>query len=238
MDVFLSSAAMEPPGAQAHYRERLVCLPGLSLYLQPPLLPPVAKGRREFGLPEDGFLMLCSQSLFKLLPAKDWVYVRLLEKLPQAHLVLISGDGQPVFQKRLQEALKPMVLEERVTFLPEMNHADFLDLNRCADLFLDGLAWSGGQTTLEAVACGLLPVTAPGPYMRMRHTAAILEELGLPELIAPDLEGLVERVLRLAQEPEWAASLRVRMREALPRLYQDVRALRALEDWMVEACRT
>ena len=51
VDVFLSSAAMEPPDAQDHYSERLVTLPGIGTRYAAPAVPPSAT-RAELGLPD------------------------------------------------------------------------------------------------------------------------------------------------------------------------------------------
>ncbi len=63
-----------------------------------------------------------------------------------------------------------------------MGHADYLRVNALCDVFLDTLHWSGGNTTLDALAAGLPPVTLPGAYMRGRQSFAMLRMLGLEEL--------------------------------------------------------
>ena len=84
--------------------------------------------------------------------------------------------------------------------LPGQTHADFLALSRCCDIFLDAPGWSGGRTTLEAIACGLLPMTLAGSLMRQRHTAAILSELGLHTLIAHNADNYVRQAARLGND--------------------------------------
>jgi CRISPR-associated protein Csy1 len=74
---------------------------------------------------------------------------------------------------------------------------------------LDTLHWSGGNTTLDALACGLPVVTLPGAFMRGRQSAAMLRAVGAGELIARDSDdyrGIAARVvgdrafrLRMAQ---------------------------------------
>lgn len=237
MDVFLSSAAMEPPDAADHYTERLHCLPGLSLFLEEPVLPPQQYHRADFDLKEDQFVVLCTQSLFKLLPRHDYVFAKIALRVPRVRIVLLGPtkdlDATPTLDRiRWAFAQEGLEMDDYLHVVPHQAHQGFIDLNRAADVFLDGMDWSGGQTTLEAVACGLLPVTNWGPQMRMRHTAAILNELGLPELIAEDANGVIERVLRLATEADWRAQLQARLHANLHRLYHDPRVIPALESWI------
>ena len=39
-------------------------------------------------------------------------------------------------------------------------------LDLACDNALDGMSWSGGMTTLEALQCGLVPLTMSGLQMR------------------------------------------------------------------------
>ena len=65
------------------------------------------------------------------------------------------------------------------------------------DAMLDTLHWSGGNTSLDALACGLPIVTLPGPFMRGRQSAGMLSLLGVPELIARDRADYVAIATRL-----------------------------------------
>ena len=74
---------MEPPGAQAHYTERLITLPGLgTCYPRPDVPEPVS--RASLGLPEDAILYLFPQSLFKVHPDNDRLLVEILAREPRA----------------------------------------------------------------------------------------------------------------------------------------------------------
>jgi predicted O-linked N-acetylglucosamine transferase (SPINDLY family) len=235
VDAFLTAEAMEPPHAEAHYSERLVRLPGLSLCIDAP--PPVAVSRADLGIPEDRFLVFCTQAIFKLLPRNDHVFARLARRVPRALLVFVGTEGVPgadVFLARMERAFaqEGLRFQDHATLLPPVGHAAFLQLNRVADLFLDGLAWSGGMTTLEAVGCGLLPVCLEGPFMRMRHTAAILRTLGLGEQIAADGDDLVERVAALAGDRALLGQRRAALAAAAGVLWGDARPVRALEEWL------
>ena len=238
VDFFLSSEAMEPGDGDEHYTERLIRLPGLSITPSPPI-DPSPRDRASFGFGESDVIYLVPQSLFKLLPDEDSHWCDILERVPDSRLALLHHHSPTVtglFQARVQRSMAARGLDpSRLVLLPHLDWADYLALNRCADVFLDGLSWSGGMTTLEAIAMGLVPVTCPGDVMRARHTAAILRELGVDETIAETPEARTEIAVRLGLDPAWRASLQARLRTALPSLYEDHRGVEALERTLSDA---
>jgi predicted O-linked N-acetylglucosamine transferase (SPINDLY family) len=216
---------MERPGADPDYTERLVRLPGLGTGFVRPPPPPGARSRADLGLPDGAPVLLCTQSVVKLLPRQDAVFRRILAEVPGARLVHLALPGAARFRERLAAAGLPM---DRVHMLGPLSFGDFLDLNAVSDVVLDGLDWSGGVTALEAVACGRVPITLEGPLMRTRHTAAILRRLGLPELVAPDPDAYVALAVRMATDRPWRAALEARAAAAAPGLYGDPRSTEAL----------
>ena len=111
-------------------------------------------------------------------------------------------------------------------------------MNAVSDVFLDAPGWSGGRTTIEAAASGLLPVTLPGRLMRQRHTAGILSILGLPELIATDEDAYVDIAARVATDPAWRQALQARLAGALPGFWENEANVRALEAVIVDEVRS
>ncbi len=238
VDLFLSSVAMEPPDGDAHYTERLVRLPGLGVHLARPGPAPGHRRRAELGLAEDALVFLVPQSPFKLRPADDDLYARIAAAEPRARFVFVmaakaqaSRGVKDTIIARLHAAFaaRGLVLADHLRILPQLSPADFLELNRLSDVFLDAPGWSGGRTTTEALSCGLVPVTLPGPLMRQRHTAALLRLVGVDETIARDRDDYVALALRLARDRAWRAALQARIAQGLGALWEREDAVRALE---------
>src|ERR1700754_2259925 len=59
------------------------------------------------------------------------------------------------------------------------------------DVILDSIVWSGGNTTLEALAQDLPVVTFEGELMRGRVSAGMLRMMGMPETIAGTIDDYV-----------------------------------------------
>ncbi|QBB70216.1 hypothetical protein ELE36_07490 [Pseudolysobacter antarcticus] len=233
IDVFLSCAEMEPAHAQQHYSERLQLLPGLGTRYLSPKLPTVAT-REELDLPEARHLYLVPQSPFKLHPHNDAVLVEVLRRDPSALFVMFDGPRRgPTqnMQRRVLQALNAVSSEPKnhLRILAHGSRDYFLRVNKVCDVMLDSLYWSGGNTTLDALHCGLPVVTCPGEFMRGRQSMAMLRRLGCDELIVGSPLALAESAVALAQDRTRRASISARIRERLPMLTDDVAPLLALD---------
>jgi protein O-GlcNAc transferase len=128
------------------------------------------------------------------------------------------------FEKRLARAFAAEGLnwQRHCVIHPRQSQGDFLALNQQATVFLDAPGWSGNNSALEALACGLLPVTLPGPMFRMRHSLAILRRIGLDDaLVARDADDYVARVVQMASDPAWAHTQRARLAETAHTVFDD-----------------
>jgi predicted O-linked N-acetylglucosamine transferase (SPINDLY family) len=235
IDYAISSAVTEPAGAEAHYSERLVTLPGMGVNVAAPS-PPGPATRAEFGLPEGRHVYMCSQSVFKIHPDTDALLARVAARDPKA-LVLVFQDGRAAVDGAIRNRLEKVFqnhgvnVPERLRIMPRLAHADYLRFHAVADVMLDTLHWSGGRTSLDALACGLPIVTLPGAYSRGRQTHGMLSVLGVNDLIARDEEDFVSIAVRLGTSPAARADAAGAIRERAPqRLFGRSAAQAALED--------
>jgi len=234
VDWFISVEGMEPPGAEAHYSERLVTLPGIgTAYPRPPVPEAVARG--SLGLPDEGTLLLFPQSLFKIHPDNDAVLADILAHEPSTRLVMFEDWNASVtrgLSERLGRALaaRGEDIAGRVTFLPRARHGDYLRINLACDLMLDSMHWSGGNTALDALACGLPVVTLPGAFMRGRQTMAMLRAVGMDELVAKSPADYVDIALALCRDGHRRAAIRAAIRERNAVLFDQREPVRALQE--------
>lgn len=240
MDYFFSSAEMEPEQAADHYSESLVLLDGIgTCYSMPEGAS--AKSRSDFSLPEGRTLYLCPQSLFKIHPDNDELFTRILARDPNGILVIFS-DPQPdktnALANRLARSMQMAGIDpgSRLVVLPKVLHDDFLCVNKLCDVMLDTLHWSGGNTSLDAIACGLPIVTLPGEYMRGRQSYGMLKMMGLEELIATDQDDYVEKAVRLGTDKAWRAELSQRIQANRGKLFGQETALKQLEQFYLSTC--
>ena len=228
IDYYLSCAAMEPINAQMHYNERLLTLPGIGTRYALSTVSGVAasRTRADFQLPENANLYLCSQSLFKVHPANDRLLVAAMANDPKGVLVMFAGQNEGVTQRfvaRLSKAFAEQALapQGRVKLLPYSSHDDFKRINALCDVMLDTLHWSGGNTSLDALAMGLPTVTLPGEFMRGRQTMGMLTLLGVEELIASTLDEYLALAKRVATDRPYRDALSKKILANTARLFND-----------------
>jgi CRISPR-associated protein Csy1 len=240
IDWFFSSAAMEPEGAVAHYSERLGLLPGLGTCYALPK-PGKQATRADFAIPEGRTIYLIPQSLFKIHPDNDELIARVLAEDPRGLAVLFAHGHDAVTQAfgvRLGTAFRRhgMDIQERALFLmPNVPHPTYLRLNELCDVMLDTLHWSGGNTSLDALASGLPVVTLPGKFMRGRQSQAMLAALGAPELIVGNVEDYVSTAVRLGRDGDERRAISERLKANRLELFERDEPIRALEDLLERA---
>lgn len=242
IDYFLSSELMEPEAAEQHYSETLVQLPNLSIAYTKPELPQLTKSRADFYLQEQSVVYLCCQSLFKYLPQYDYILAEIAQRVPQAQFVFIENVNKLVTQSFEQRILKTFADyglkgQRYCRIVPRLNQTDYWQLNLLADVFLDTLVWSGGNTTLEAIACNLPVVNCPGEFMRGRHSYAILKMMGITETIAQNEADYIEIAVRLGLNLDWRNELIQKVKANQKNLYNDQACLAGLEAFYQKVAR-
>ncbi len=242
IDWFVSCESMEPPETQRYYSERLALLPGLGTRYAIPRTDST-RSRADFGLPEDRTLYLVPQSLFKIHPDNDEMIARVLESDPNGAAVIFASHHPNItsaFATRLAAAFERHGLDihERTCFLaPFQPHGEYLRLNQLCDVMLDTVHWSGGNTSLDALASGLPVVTLPGAYMRGRQSQAMLRALDAPELVTATVDDYVSTAVRLGTDREERGRIAGRIHANLGNLFERDEPVRALESFLERAAR-
>ncbi|NJK60316.1 MAG: hypothetical protein HC918_08865 [Oscillatoriales cyanobacterium SM2_1_8] len=231
VDYFLSSEAMEPADGDAHYTETLVRLPHIGVCYPYPTLTAPAHTRTDLGLRADAVVYLSSQAPYKYLPQHDELYAAIAREVPQAQIVFLRGGIPP---HRLARAFAQFGLdwERHCTLLPVLPGAAYFDLLRRCDVYLDTPSWSGGNTSLDAAACGLPMVTWPGPLMRGRHTYGILQRLGILETVAHSQAEYIAIAVRLGQDGVWRRAIAARTLAGCAQLFGDRTCVQALAEFL------
>lgn len=239
VDYFLSGDLMEPENAQEHYSETLIRLPNIGISYPKPVIPPVSKTRVDFGLPEDAVLYLCCQLIGKYLPQHDYILPEIARRVPQAKFVLVirvfndqtATEVNQQFQERLKKAfaIAGLNLADHCIFIDRQTWEGYTSLLRCVDVFLDTIAFSGGHTSFDAIACNLPIVTCAGELMRGRQSSGMLTLLGVPETIAQNEAEYIEIATRLGLDPAWRRLIAQRMSQNHDRLFDDTACVVGLE---------
>ncbi|MBD2277690.1 FkbM family methyltransferase [Aphanizomenon flos-aquae] len=235
IDYFLSSELMEGQNAQEHYSEKLILLPNIGVSYPKPYIPSVIKTRSDYGLSDDDVIYLCCQAPFKYLPQYDFIVAEIASRVSQAKFVFLRGN---VLKPRLQRAFAAVGLnsEDYCVHLNIPERLDYLMINLLSDVYLDTFTWSGGNTSLEAIACNLPIVTCPGEFMRGRHTDSFLKMIGVTDTIASNEQEYIEIAVRLGLDKPWRRSIAERMSQNHDCLFDDKACVTGLESFYKKVC--
>ncbi len=239
IDYFVSSEHIEPRGAEEHYTERLAALPRLPTYYERPQIAGSSATRNEYGLPEDGRVYLCPQSLFKFHPEFDPLLAEILRRDSQGVLGLIRGPHATWTERltaRFQRTMPDVV--DRIVWLPRLAPESFVALLAKADVMLDPLHFGGGNTTYEAIAAALPIITLPSGFMRGRVTLGCYRQMGLLNCVAHDAEEYVQLAIRVAQDEAFSHHVREQLAARRTELFADRGAIDVLAKFLTDAVQT
>ena len=246
LDHYLSAELFESASSDAHYREPLVRLPGLGCCVEPAAVRPATAmaaapvDLATLGVAPGATLFVCAGTPFKYAPEHDALLVRIAQGLPSAQL-LFFGNAQAAplsarLMARLSAAFEAAGLDPRahLVLAPWLERSRFFDVLAQARVFLDTPVFSGFNTVMQAVDCGLPVVTRRGEFMRGRLGSGILERMGLGDLVVESDDGYVELALRLARDAQAHAQVRERLSAGRAVLYGDKAPIRALETLLAQ----
>lgn len=219
MDYIVADRMVLPEEQRQHFDEKVAHLP--YTYQPNDTKRAVAEripARRECGLPETGVVFCCFNNTHKLTPESFDVWMRLLDRTPGSVLWVLETTPA-VSQNLRREAARRGVAPERIVFAPVIKLADHLARVRLADLFLDTLPHNAHTTASDALWCGVPVITCLGTTFAGRVAASLLHAVGLGDLVTHSLEDYEALALRLANDPEQLAAVKVRLaanRDATP----------------------
>jgi protein O-GlcNAc transferase len=209
VDYLIGDAIVTPPAHAADYAETLALLPGS--YQVNDRERPIADAptRAELDLPDDAVVLCCFNNIYKLNPEVMDAWARILAAVPDAVLwLLVRGRDHPAVGNLRKEAVRRGIDARRLVFATTRPNPEYLALYRRADLFVDTWPYNAHTTGSDALWAGCPLVTLRGETFAGRVAASLLQAVGLPELVADDVDGYVANVVRLARDAAERARLR------------------------------
>lgn len=222
IDCFLGGDLVEPAGADAHYRERLIRLPGLGA--SPSALPDSGSADWLPSAETASPLLLCTQFHPKLVPGFDDVLARIVA---ETGAQIGFFDRVPPLTRRFRAridavfAARELDSSRLLIDLPPQRYADYLAGLAATPLVLDSTWFSGGGTSLDALGVGVPVVTLRGDMARGRQTAAMLDRIGASALIADSDDHYVDIAVRCLRDRDHRDGLAARIRAGASVLFDD-----------------
>jgi protein O-GlcNAc transferase len=204
IDWFLSGELLEGTGAERHYREKLVRLPGTGVCTD---LPPVQAER--WGGPERPKectrFALCQQPI-KFDPVHDVLLTQIAKAVGPSEFWLAAPKKLHWATERLRVRLGAAFAaagldpDAHLRVMPWLSRGQFSGFLHEMDVFLDCPAFSGYTTAWQAIHCGIPMVTWEGEFLRQRLAAGLLRQIGMTDGIASSAEEYAHIAVRWADE--------------------------------------
>jgi predicted O-linked N-acetylglucosamine transferase (SPINDLY family) len=211
IDYFVGDPIVCGDGAADYFTEWLALLP--ETYYATDSRKVIAASsptRAGAGLPEKAFVFCCFNYPQKITPAMFDVWMRILRQTPRSVLWLLEPWPGIVGNLR-REAVARGVDPARLIFAPRLPLAEHLARLSLADLALDTLPCGAHTTAVDALWAGVPMLTCLGQSFAGRVGASLLNAVGLPELIAGDLDAYEALAVGSARDRNRLASLRQRL---------------------------
>lgn len=215
MDYLVTDENLVPPGHEAFYSETIVRMSGAAAcYRLPAELPevgPLPALRNDFVT----FGSFNNPAKINAKVVAMWATI--LQRIPGSRLVLkYLGFGDQTCRARYQALFAAAGVEPaRIAFLGYTPMADMFARYNEIDIALDPFPYTGGTTTLLALAMGVPVISLAGETMQSRQSLTMLRSMGLGSLVAEREEDYVALVTRLSGDLAKLAAVRSGLRERL-----------------------
>ncbi|CAN8075754.1 unnamed protein product [Agarophyton chilense] len=199
-----SEALLYHPHSYFVNDHRQTSFPGPNSYPSGPLT------RARYGLPEDCFLFLMHNQLYKLSPDTFDVWARILRRVPNSKIWLLRFP--PTAEQRIKnEALARGLGPDRLVFTDVAGKEEHVARAGLGDLFLDTPTCNAHTTGTDVLWSGVPMVTCPGSLFASRVAASLLTAAGFPELVAPDMNAYEDLAVELATNRPRLAAIRAKL---------------------------
>ncbi|MGM4915727.1 O-linked N-acetylglucosamine transferase family protein [Tardiphaga sp. 813_E8_N1_3] len=211
MDYILADQHVLPPEHRQFYSEKVAWLPNCYQANDDRReISTRAFTRAEVGLPAQGFVFCCFNNAYKITPDVFDSWMRVLSAVDGSVLWLLEDSAAAVANLRREVELRG-IDPARLVFAARMSPAEHLARHRCAGLFLDTLPYNAHTTASDALWAGLPLLTCRGETFAGRVAASLLQNLGVPELIAAKRDDYDRMAIALAENPERLSSIREKL---------------------------
>ncbi len=243
LDWYVSAQCFEPTKAQAHYSERLHLLPHLGNRMQPVNCSNVDLDFGSLNIDVDRPILVCPGTPFKYQPANDDVLLEIARRLPTAQLIFFrpsAADLAELFEARVTKQFAGAGLRaaDHLRFIRWLSFEEFHRLLRRADVMLDTIGFSGYNTAVQAMECGLPLVTREGRFLRGRLASGVLRRMNLQELIAQTKDGYVDLVVRLVGDRQYRVYIQQEIERRRSILFDDQAAMGPFQDFLESVARS
>ena len=210
IDYAIVDPVVAPEGSESEWSEALVRLPS-TYYLYDFREQARQKvSRREYGLPDDGFVFCAFHKAEKISPESFELWMAMLRRTERSVMWFLSPSEAAVANLRSAAGARG-IDPARLVFAPFESRERYLSRHSLGDLMVDAVHHNAMTTACDAMSVGLPLLTLKGNSMVARAGESLVRAAGLPELVAHDRGDFVEKAVRLASGRVELEALRARL---------------------------
>lgn len=216
-DYIIADTYLIPKEYKKYYFEKIISLPSFFQPITNENKIDLNSSREKFNLPPNDFIYCCYNSIYKINYEIFNCWMRILKKTKNSILCLQAVNND-CSQNIYSEALRNNIKKDRIIFLPYIERNLLSERYRQFDLFLDTFPYQAHTTAVEAVMSGLPLISISGEGFQSRVSSSLLYNLGLPELIANNIEEYEQKAIFFRNNPE-------KFKQIKERLYFNIKTL-------------
>jgi predicted O-linked N-acetylglucosamine transferase (SPINDLY family)/cephalosporin hydroxylase len=202
--------------AEHHYREQLLRLEGSAhcfSYGSEQNTATVKVDRKKLGISEESVVFVSVANMFKITPELSHTWAKIIASVPNSVLLLFpfgpnwsNAYPKKTFLNNINKIFSEYGLQQTrcITLapVPVPNRDDIKEYLKLADVYLDSYPFSGTTSLIEPLEVGLPIVARQGNCLRSAMGAAILQDIGMHDLVANSEESYIQLAIALGTEPE------------------------------------
>ncbi|MGB3559149.1 MAG: class I SAM-dependent methyltransferase [Geitlerinemataceae cyanobacterium] len=230
IDCYIAGNLTVAETAQKSYREKLVTIEGSGLCFRfpPDPTPTLNPTRKSWGANANTTIYISGSNFRKINPEVRHTWAKILAAVPNSILALYPFGPNwgrhpqlemPFYQQMQAVLAQYGVAPNRLVLIKTLpSTADIRKCLEVADIYLDSYPYSGAASALDPLKVNLPIVTMEGIELRHRQSAALLQELQMPDLIARSETEYIQLAVSLGTNPQ----LRQQKRTEIQRKMQQV----------------
>lgn len=199
-DYIIGDPIVTPDSSMPYYHEKFCRLPECyqpNDNIHRPLPPPAR--RHDLLLPEDKVVFASFNNIKKISPETFSAWVRILTAVPESILWILCREE--VARRNFRHLMmQEGIAESSIIFADPAGYDLHIARLQAADIALDTFPCCGHTTTSDCLWAGLPTISVKGSNFSSRVSESLSTAVGLPELVAENVDGYVALAIELAKD--------------------------------------
>jgi predicted O-linked N-acetylglucosamine transferase (SPINDLY family) len=235
IDYFLSSTYYEDEQSMNNYSEKLILLDSLcTCYVNPSKNKILNKKLYHYSLFDNQKIILCNQSLFKILPIFDDYILDILKNNRNSIIVLIDIKNLRIkFMERISKKCNELQILNRINIIDHgYPHNDFLNLVKLSYIQLDVYPFGGCNSSLECLEQGIPIITQESKMLNGRFTTGFYKKINLTEMVAKNKKEYIKITNKLLNNKKYYNDIIEKIKNSNHNLFMEKKSINTWYDFI------